>query len=163
MTQNPLDISEIARAYYDTVFRFCARRIGPDLAADASQETFLTAQRVLGKFRGDSPLKTWLLGIAHNECRRLARKRRIEPPTLEMRDDPTVNPESCWVDRQALRSAMSKLSAEQREAVILIELDGLTYEEAGRVLGVPAGTVKSRLHYAFLSLRRSLFAPGVEA
>ena len=60
-------------------------------------------------------------------------------------------------------TAMSKLSNEHREAVILIELDGLSYEEAGAVLGVPAGTVKSRLHYAFLVLRRALFPAEVKA
>jgi len=163
VVNQPLDISEIARTHYDCVFRFCARRIGVDLAADAAQETFLTAQRVLGKYRGDAPLKTWLLGIAHNECRRLARKRKLEPASLEFRQDPSVSPESTWVDQQALAQAMAKLSAEHREAVILIELDGLSYEEAGAVLGIPAGTVKSRIHYAFVTLRRALFVSGVEA
>ena len=158
-----LDIADIARTYYDCVFRFCARRIGQDSAADAAQETFLTAQRVLTKYRGEAPLKTWLLGIAHNECRRLARKRRLDPAPLELKQDPSVNPESSWVDRQALTQAMAKLSPEHREAVILIELDGLSYDEASAVLGIPAGTVKSRLHYAFVTLRRSLFSTGVEA
>lgn len=163
VAENSLDITEIARTYYDYVFRFCARRIGVDSAADAAQETFITAQKVLSKYRGDAPLKTWLLGIAHNECRRLARKRKLDPAPLELKHDPSVNPESSWVDRQALTQAMEKLSAEHREAVILIELDGLSYDEASAVLGVPAGTVKSRLHYAFVTLRRSLFSAGVEA
>lgn len=163
MAKEPLDITEIARGHYDLVFRFCARRIGTDSAADAAQETFLTAQRVIGKYRGDAPLKTWLLGIAHNECRRIVRKHKMDAPTLELRDDPSTNPESSWVDRQALTDAMAKLSHEHREAVILIELDGLTYEEAGAVLGVPPGTVKSRLHYAFLILRRALFPAEVKS
>ncbi len=163
MAKEPLDITEIARGHYDLVFRFCARRIGADSAADAAQETFLTAQRVIGKYRGDAPLKTWLLGIAHNECRRVVRKHKLDPPTLELRDDPSTNPESSWVDRQALTDAMAKLSQEHRDAVILIELDGLTYEEAAVVLGVPPGTVKSRLHYAFVILRRALFPAEVKA
>ena len=163
LANESLDITEIARTYYDCVFRFCARRIGVDAASDAAQETFLTAHKVLHRYRGDSPLKTWLLGIAHNECRRLARKRKLEPATLELKQDPSVSPESSWVDRQALTQAMAKLSPEHRDAVILIELDGLSYDEASAVLGVPAGTVKSRLHYAFASLRKSLFPAGVEA
>src|SRR4051794_40728150 len=93
VAKEPLDIAEIARTHYDCVFRFCARRIGVDVAADAAQETFVTAQRVLGKYRGEAPLKTWLLGIAHNECRRIARKRKLEPPSLELRQDPSANPE----------------------------------------------------------------------
>ena len=163
VVNEPPDINEIARGHYDQVFRFCARRIGVDAAADAAQETFLTAQKVIGKYRGEAPLKTWILGIAHNECRRIARKRRLDPPTLELRENPSTSPESAWVDRQALMSALSKLSNEHREAVVLIELDGLSYEEAGAVLGVPAGTVKSRLHYAFLILRRALFPAEVKA
>lgn len=163
MAKQPLDITELARGHYDLVFRFCARRIGVDLAADAAQETFLTAQRVISKYRGDAPINTWLLGIAHNECRRILRKHRLEPATLEFRDNPSTSPESSWVDRQALMEAMKKLSQEHREAVILVELDGLTYEEAGVVLGVPPGTVKSRLHYAFVILRRALFPAEVKA
>ena len=159
--KEPLDMGEIARGHYELVFRFCARRIGPEMAADAAQETFLTAQRVIGKYRGEAPLKTWLLGIALNECRRLLRKRRLSPPPLELREEPSASPESAWVDRQALTTAMAKLSPEHRDAVILIELDGLSYEEAGSVLGVPAGTVKSRLHYAFVILRRALFPAEV--
>lgn len=163
MAKEPVDITEIARGHYDIVFRFCARRIGVDSAADAAQETFLTAQRVIGKYRGDAPLKTWLLGIAHNECRRIVRKHKLDPPTLELRESPSTSPESSWVDRQALTDAIAKLSQEHREAVILIELDGLTYEEAGVVLGVPPGTVKSRLHYAFVILRRALFPVEVKS
>jgi len=163
LANESLDITEIARTYYDCVFRFCARRIGVDAASDAAQETFLTAHKVLHRFRGESPLKTWLLGIAHNECRRISRKRKLDPVPIELRHDPSISPESSWVDRQALTQAMAKLSAEHREAVILIELDGLSYDEAAAVLGVPPGTVKSRLHYAFISLRKALFPVGVEA
>ena len=155
------EMASIARQHYDAVFRFCARRVGVDRAADASQETFLTAQKVFHKFRGESNLTTWLFGIAHNECRRLSRKQRFEPVLLEI--DPERpsdgNSETAIVDRQALNQALCKLSPEHREIVILHEIEGLTYEEAALVLSVPVGTVKSRLHHAFLQLRRQLFAP----
>lgn len=155
-----LEIGEIARDYYGAVFRFCARRVGPDRAADAAQETFLTAQRALPRFRGESSVSTWLLGIAHNECRRLARKGRLEPPMLELDPARHAGSEDCEetvVNREALRQAMAKLSDEHREVVVLHELDGLTYEEAAVVLGVPVGTVKSRLHHAFLNMRKAMF------
>jgi RNA polymerase sigma-70 factor (ECF subfamily) len=151
-----LDIVRLARDHYDLVFRFCARRVGLDLAADAAQETFLTAQRVLGKFRGDSAVTTWLLGIANNECRRQYRKRRFESPL----PDDLFSAETCeagLVDREAIRAAMERLSEDHRQVVLLHEVDGLTYEEAAVVLGVPAGTVKSRLHHAMGNLRRDLF------
>ncbi len=157
MQRTPLDISQIAREHYDSVFRFCARRIGVDGAPDAAQETFLTAQRVLSKFAERSDIKTWLLGIAHNECRRLARKRRLAPEPLPLFDRPSSeSAEDTLVDREALRAAFAKLSPEHRHVVLLREVEGLSYEEAGKILGIPEGTVKSRLHHAFIQLRRSL-------
>lgn len=154
------DMATIARNHYDAVFRFCARRVGFERAADASQDTFLTAQKVLHKFRGESNLTTWLFGIAHNECRRISRKTRCEPVLLEI--DPEtpshIGGESAIVDRHALQQALLKLSTEHREVVVLHEIDGLTYEETAEILSVPVGTVKSRLHHAFLQLRRSLFS-----
>jgi RNA polymerase sigma-70 factor (ECF subfamily) len=72
---------------------------------------------------------------------------------------PTANPEGAIVDRQALKDALSTLSEDHREVVLLHEVEGLTYQEAAEVLGVPEGTVKSRLHHAFLNLRRALLGP----
>lgn len=133
-----------------------------DRAADAAQETFVTAQKALKKFRGESNVTTWLFGIANNECRRLIRKERLAPVQLEFEAaiEGAYDSESTLVDRHALQDALAKLSADHREVVILHELDGLTYEEASEVLGVPVGTVKSRLHHAFQQLRR-LLAPAV--
>ena len=154
-----LDMATIARRHYDAVFRFCARRVGYDRAADASQETFLTAQRVLHKFRGESNLSTWLFGIAHNECRRSSRRQQLEPMLLEIDPERPAEQrsEETIVNRHALHQALSKLSPEHREVVILHEIEGLTYEEAATILSVPVGTVKSRLHHAFQQLRRSIF------
>lgn len=152
-----LDIGEIARQHYALVYRFCARRVGVDAAQDAAQETFITAQRVLKKFRGDSSLRTWLLGIAHNECRRLCRTRKLDAPCVDLKEASDGAPfEQMIVDRQALSEALNKLSPEHREVVLLHEVEGLSYDEAAEILGVPAGTVKSRLHHAFLNLRKSL-------
>jgi RNA polymerase sigma-70 factor, ECF subfamily len=162
--RNARDIGVIAREHYDLVYRFCARRVGIDLACDAAQETFLTAQRVIGNFRGASSLTTWLLGIAHNECRRLLRQKRSAPLTIELIEaKEETKHEEMLVNRHALREAMSKLSPEHREVVLLHEIDGLSYDEAAEVLGIPAGTVKSRLHHAFLNLRRSLQEVSGEA
>lgn len=145
--------------HYPAVYRFCARRIGPELAQDAAQETFLTAQKSLKRFQGNSTITTWLFGIANNHCRNLARKNRMEitynEPWRAMADETTVG-ESSLVDREALRAALAKLSPEHREVVMLHEVEGLTYDEAAHVIGVPVGTVKSRLYHAFLNLRKTL-------
>ena len=111
------------------------------------------------RFRGDSSLRTWLLGIALNECRRAIRRGGTEPLPLEV--DlvcPVSDDETSVVDRQALAAALARLSDDHRDVVILHELQGLTYEEVAAVLRVPVGTVKSRLHHAFLNLRREMGA-----
>ncbi|MEQ1932847.1 MAG: RNA polymerase sigma factor [Fimbriimonadaceae bacterium] len=153
-------MGDIAVEHYSAIYRFCARRLGPELAADAAQETFLTAQKAIKRFDGTSALSTWLFGIALNTCRNLARKRRIEMNIEHAWNVAAASPgESTLVDREALRGALKKLTSEHLEVVILHEVEGMTYEEAAGVLGVPVGTVKSRLHHAFVSLRRFM---GVE-
>lgn len=153
-----LDIREIAREHYDAVYRFCARRVGPERAADAAQETFLTVQRIIVKFRGESSIRTWLFGVALNECRRTLRRQGIACAPLDHALN--VSSDGCSedqiVNREVLRRVLEELSEEHREVVMLHELEGLTYEEAGEVLGIPTGTVKSRLHHAFLNMRRAL-------
>jgi RNA polymerase sigma-70 factor (ECF subfamily) len=167
-------MARIVNTHYDAVFRFCARRLGPDLAADAAQETFLTAQRRMKSFEGCSSLATWLFGIAHNHCRNLSRKRKVEvlaDGAWDITDagsgrigdsggPSSGSEERTIVDRVALRDALAKLSPEHREVVMLHEVEGLTYEEAAEVIGVPSGTVKSRLHHAFLNLRSTLLGQG---
>ena len=158
MRSRGLDMAAIARDHYEAVFRFCARRVGMERAADVAQETFLTAQKALPKFRGESSLSTWLFGIAHNECRRASRQMRTEPLLLDV--DPSLpsseRSEDTMVDREALRVAMGRLSEEHRAVVVLHEIVELTDEEIAVIVGVPVGTVKSRLHHAFLNLRKAL-------
>lgn len=154
-------MANIARTYYESVYRFCVLRVGVEWAADVAQDTFLTAQKALPKYRRESKLQTWLFGIAFNECRRTVRQRRIGAVSLEITEEPaSPTPDSSWIDRQVLQAAIGKLSPEHREVVLLREMDGMTYDEAAAILGIPAGTVKSRLHHAFLHLRREL---GVES
>lgn len=152
------EMAEIAREHYSAVYRFCVRRVGVDRAADVAQETFLTAQKALPKFRGESSLSTWLFGIAHNECRRASRQSRGEPMPLEL-DESLIGAsggENALVDREAIRTALARLTQEHREVVLMHEIEGMTYDEIAVVLSVPAGTVKSRLHHAFLNLRKVL-------
>lgn len=157
-------MASIAAEHYAAIYRFCARRIGPEAAQDAAQETFLTAQKAIRKFDQRSSLSTWLFGIAHNLCRNEARRRRsdmsYDHAFCEEHGDPS--PEGSLVNREALRRAMTKLSVEHREVIVLHELEEMTYEQAASVLNVPVGTVKSRLHHAFLNLR-TFMADGATA
>ena len=149
-------MADIVAAHYPAVYRFCARRLGDELAQDAAQETFLTAMRTLSRFNGTSTLQTYLLGIALNHCRNLARKNRMSIAFEDLWNATGPNPERGLIEGQALRTALAELTLEQREAVVMHEIEGLTYDEIGAILSVPAGTIKSRLHYAFVELRQRL-------
>ncbi|MBI1334327.1 MAG: sigma-70 family RNA polymerase sigma factor [Armatimonadetes bacterium] len=155
-----LDIAQLAKQHYDRVFRFCSTRVGYHHAGDAAQETFLTAQRNLAKFRGESQPLTWLIGIALNECRRVNRNLSRTEPLPEFKDE--TSQESQLINREFLRIALSKLSDEHREVVTLHEIDGFTYEEIAQITGVPVGTVKSRLFHAFTNLRKSIYSPETQ-
>lgn len=150
-------MADIVSEHYPSIYRFCVRRIGSDIAEDAAQETFLTAWKSIKTFKGQSSLRTWLLGIANNTCRNLSRKRRIEDRIDQVSAEPSVaSPEVEVVNREAITQALNKLSPEHREVVLLHEFEGLSYLEASEILGVPEGTVKSRLYHAFIALRRQL-------
>lgn len=149
-------MAQLVAEHYPVVFRFCARRLGHDLAQDAAQETFITAQSRLKRFEERSTFQTWLLGIANNHCRNLARKHRIEISFRHIWREGQDAGENQLVDRELLRKAILALSAEHREAVVMHEIEGLSYDEIAEVLNVPSGTVKSRLFHAFRMLRRTL-------
>lgn len=150
-------IGELVQEHYARVYRFCARRVGEDLAQDAAQETFVTMQRTVKRFEGRSSFETWLLGVAHNTCRNLSRKLQKEPASLEdWFEMETKDHGEQVADREALRCALKSLSPAQREVVLLHEVEGLTYAEVAKVAGVPEGTVKSRLYHAFRNLREQL-------
>src|SRR5690606_9946754 len=123
------------------------------------QETMLAAYRNLPGFRGDARLSTWLYQIARSFC---IKERRGERPTTALDErlpDPGASP-----DRQAharavgtaLAAAIAALPPEQREALVLRDLEGLPAEEAARVVGIEVGALKSRLHRARTALRAAL-------
>jgi RNA polymerase sigma-70 factor (ECF subfamily) len=147
-------LGELVTEHYPRVYRFCARRLGDDLAQDAAQETFLTVQRTIKRFEARSTFETWLLGIAHNHCRNLSRKKMRDPMSLnDAFEKPIDGHAEQVVQNEQLRCALEKLSPEHREVVLLHEVEGLTYAEVAQIAGVPEGTVKSRLYHAFRNLR----------
>lgn len=125
----------------------------PEDAADALQDAALSAFRAAGAFRRDSAVGTWLYRITVNAC--LDRLRRAAArPTVHYPDpespvwrEATADPVDMAEQRAlrlALEQALGDLPVEQRAAVVLVDVQGLAVDEAARVLGVPAGTVKSR-------------------
>lgn len=149
-------LSELVRQNYPVVYRFCVRRLGPELGQDAAQETFVTMQKSLKGYKGQGSFSTWLLGIAHNNVRNFSRRRKAEPLPLAEWIEDGDSPEPGLIQRDLLRKALSRLSEDHRQAVLMHEIEGLSYQEIAAILQVPEGTIKSRLHHAFRSLRASL-------
>ena len=144
-------------------------------AADLTQETFLSALKAIGKFRGEADLKTWLVRIAINESRNRFRwwtRRRREKtfsldapvgenaaPFSDTIPSDCANPEETILQREResrLTKAVRDLPEIFREAVVLCDIEGLSYEEIGTVLQVNIGTVKSRIARGRGVLRRKL-------
>ena len=151
---DPEAFEEIYARFGDMVFGLALRMGGDrELAADMTQETFLRVYRHLGRFRGRSSLKTWIYRIAINCCRsRLRRRsrRRLEGPLEQMGEvaDRRGGPEEDALAHdlgRRLAAAVGELPVAFREAVVLRDVQGLSYVEIGEVLGVRIGTVRSRI------------------
>ncbi len=150
---------ELVRGSQADVWRLCFHLLGDrSLAEDVAQDAFVRAYRFLGRYRGDSKFSTWLFSIVRNCCldelRRLARRRNIAEA---VRAEPTRAAVESSV-RMEVSDALGELSVELREPVVLIDMFGESYKQAARILGVPEGTVKSRVHRARALLARSLGA-----
>lgn len=137
-------------------FRLLGDRDGMD---DALQEAYVKAFRALPRFKGDSGLGTWLYRITYNVCIDELRRRPVVPHVSANGSDPATagpDPEEAAIARGDLAAALAALPADHRAAVLLVDAHGFDYAEAGRILGIPPGTVASRLNRARGTLRRAL-------
>lgn len=138
-------------------------------AEDLAQEAFLRAYRSLAGFRGTSSFKTWLYQIATNVFRTWLEKKLNQAglsavsldapvPGTEESMDPVgeSNPEGRHVDRDAIDRALAQLPPDQREAVLLRDVEGFDYREIAEQLDVPLGTVESRIFRGRQRLRELL-------
>lgn len=148
------------------VLRLATALSDPATAEDAMQQTFLNAYQNAARFRGDASVRTWLLTIARNTAVRLRGKTRreelVEEPLMQLGLDAgwgSDDPEAIAIAAEregALRKALSLISAEDREVLILRDLEGLRGAEAAEVLGIGERALKSRLHRARLRLAVTL-------
>lgn len=137
----------LVREHQASVIRFLRHLVADDaLADDIAQETFIRVHRRLGTFRFRSRFTTWLLQIARNaavdELRARSRRDRLALVS------PAPAPPSAPDARAELRAALASLTPTVGEALVLVEVFGLPYADAGAMLGVPTGTVKSRVFQA---------------
>ena len=159
----------------DALFRFVRWSLGAarDEAEDVTQDVLVEIYRSLPRFEGRSRLRTWMFGVARNVCRHRRRslRRASSNPTQSvgsgeaLRDlpDGSVDLDGALERREiqeAVGLAFEGLSPEHRSAVLLRDIEGLSYEEIAEVLGIPLGTVRSRLHNGRLALAGRLFRLG---
>ena len=153
-------IDELLARYEERIYRFGLRMCGDEESArEVLQETMLAAFRNLPGFRGQALLSTWLYQIARSFC--IKERRRARPTTPLERDvpdrapAPDVQVEARQIG-QALAAAIGELPPEQREVLVLRDVEGMSAQEAADVVGIEVGALKSRLHRARMALRGRL-------
>jgi RNA polymerase sigma-70 factor, ECF subfamily len=172
---DPEAFARLVSLHEGMVFGLAARLLGdPEEARDLSQDVFLQVYRMLPRFEGRSRLRTWIYRIVVNQCRNRQRwwRRRRRDRSLGL-DELTPRDEARLVAQEAPREgpyeqvarcekagqvqeALMQLSFDHRAILLLREVEELSCEEIGRALGLPEGTVKSRLSRAREALRRGL-------
>jgi len=158
---------ELMRAHEDRIFGLCLRMLQDrDSALDATQDTFLTVFRKADRFKAEAAFSTWLYRVAMNTCYdHLRRRKRKRTEPLPESHDPADRSADSAIHAAELRPdlhrALIRLSDEFRAAVVLVDMEGLSLEQAADTLEVPVGTVKSRLFRARRLLATELgnFAP----
>jgi RNA polymerase sigma-70 factor (ECF subfamily) len=165
--------AEIVLTYQKKVFNIAYRMLGNrEEAKDLSQEVFLSVLESIKDLREEIKFEPWLTQITLNHCRNRWKylKRRhyfktdslndpIETEDGEMERqvyDPSDNPETLFEKKmvqQFVQRGLLKLKEDQREMIVLRDLRGFSYEEIGRLLSLPEGTIKSRLHRARMDLK----------
>lgn len=150
---------QLAERSLPEVYRLAAAMVGPDEGRDVAQEALVAAWRELPRLRQTDRFDSWLRSIVMNRARNALRSRRRRP-TVSLIEDHGVGPadESIPATQRRLdiESAFGGISTDQREVVVLHYLLDLPLREVAGVLGVPEGTVKSRLHAGLNALRKRM-------
>ena len=161
---------ELVRRYQDRLYNTVFRLVdNAEDAQDVVQDAFLNAYQALGHFKGDSLFFTWLYRIAVNTAISLKRKQRVvvrmdasreAGAALEPADDSELSRPGHALEQAELerrvQNALSRLSPEHRAVLIMKDMEGQKYDTMAEILGVPIGTIRSRLHRARLELRELL-------
>ncbi len=160
--------NDLVTAYQDHLYALVVRMVPDrDQASDAVQEAFFSAFRNLESFRGGS-VRSWLSRICVNAAMdtQRARKRRPSQPYPELEDDSWQPPAGDDADpvrtamtserTRVLNDALTRITDDQRTAIVLFDVEGYDYAEIASLTGVSLGTVKSRIHRGRLALRNLL-------
>jgi RNA polymerase sigma-70 factor, ECF subfamily len=155
--------ADLVRRHERRVYNLAYRMIGRvEDAREASQEAFLSCFRNLDRFRGESAFSTWLHRITVNACYDILRRRQPIPfSEIELVEPP---PAADHADAAAasvdVQRALMEIPLEFRSVLIMHDLQGVPYDDIAEAMGIPLGTVKSRLHRARIALGRALGTPA---
>ena len=149
------------------VKRFLSQLCGDhQLVEDAYQESLIAVWRSAGSYSGRSTVRAWMLGVGKRQASMLSRRKKLEDADTDALDEITVaggDPEALAItsaSREQISLAVSKLPEGQRAVVILVLVEGLSYQDGADILGVPVGTVRSRLNHARRFLQQVLGRDG---
>jgi RNA polymerase sigma-70 factor, ECF subfamily len=158
--------SVLVERHQTRVFNVALRVLGdPEDARDATQDAFVSMLRKLSQFRGEAAFTTWLHRVTVNCCYDILRKRRRQPMLRLAGDEDDPVPETgppvldhadATVDSIDISHALKLIPEEYRVTLVLADIQDLPYEEIARVLDVPVGTVKSRVHRGRIALARAM-------
>ncbi|MDP3937150.1 MAG: sigma-70 family RNA polymerase sigma factor [Deltaproteobacteria bacterium] len=150
----------LVERHYRRVYHIARRMLGdPQAAEDIVQETFLAAFKHLPGFEARARFSTWITTIAMNRCRNHLRSAAVSRSAPLSADPPapaSASPEAQAGARELavhLERALASLSPDQREVILLRDVEGLAYDAIAEALDIEAGTVKSRLHRAREAMR----------
>ncbi len=167
---DPEAIAEAYDEHHEAIRAFATRLVGDEaLAEDLVHEVFVSLPEVIHSFRGDSALRTFLIGVAVNHGRRHVRNATRRRAILEQAHHDAVPPSNPNPERQletriflaTLDRALDQLPLEQRVAFILCDVEERTSIEVADIVGAPEATVRTRLRQARLKLREVLEAEGL--
>lgn len=151
-----LALGALIRNSQAEVWRLAARLVSREDAEDVTQDVFIRVVRALPDYRGDAAARTWILAIARRTCadavRTATRRRRRDATVAPPRNAPDPS------ERAVLEDLVVALSPERREAFVLTQLTGCSYEEAATICDVPVGTIRSRVARARADLIGALDA-----
>jgi len=158
------DVREAYAAHAGELYGFAMRSLGDSgLAEEAVQETFLRAWRAGDRFDPQiGSLRTWLFAILRNVVIDLGRARAVRPALAEGRPEPTVEPLEGALLAWQVEEAMRRIGEQHRRVLVETYYRSRPYAEVAVELGVPEGTVKSRVYYGLRALRIALEEMGYE-
>jgi RNA polymerase sigma-70 factor, ECF subfamily len=140
-------LGELVRQTQPAVWRMCSALGSLGDVEDLVQETYLRALKSLGQFRGDAAVQTWFLSIARNVCadqvRRQQRQRRLVQRITRYADQTPLG-----LPDHSVEALLFDVPFDRREAFVLTQVLGLSYDEASEVVGCPVGTIRSRVSRA---------------